>query len=34
MWFRGKESWETWVPFLGREDLLQKETATYSSMLA
>ena len=25
---------ETWVPSLGREDLLQKETATHSSIFA
>ena len=25
---------ETWVPFLGREDPLQKGMATYSSVLA
>ena len=26
--------WETWVQSLGREDLLEKETATPSSILA
>ena len=26
--------WETWVRFLGREDPLEKGTATYSSILA
>ena len=26
--------WETWVQSLGWEDLLQKEMATYSSILA
>ena len=26
--------WETWVPSLGRADLLQKEMATQSSVLA
>ena len=26
--------WETWVQSLGWEDLLEKETATYSSILA
>ena len=26
--------WETWVPSLGQEDLLQKEMATQSSVLA
>ena len=26
--------WETWVQFLGWEDLLEKKTATYSSILA
>jgi len=26
--------WETWVQSLGREDPLEKEMATYSSMLA
>ena len=26
--------WETWVQSLGREDLLEKEMATYSSILA
>ena len=26
--------WETWVRFLGREDLLEKEMATHSSTLA
>ena len=26
--------WETWVRFLGREDLLEKEVATHSSILA
>ena len=26
--------WETWVRFLGWEDLLEKETATQSSTLA
>ena len=26
--------WETWVQFLGREDLLEKEMATDSSILA
>ena len=26
--------WETWVQFLGREDLLEKEMATHSSILA
>ena len=25
---------ETWVQYLGREDLLEKETATHSSILA
>ena len=25
---------ETWVPFLGQEDPLEKGTATYSSILA
>ena len=25
---------ETWVPFLGREDPLEKEMATHSSILA
>ena len=25
---------ETWVPSLGQEDLLEKETATHSSILA
>ena len=25
--------WETWVQFLGREDLLEKEMATHSSTL-
>ena len=25
---------ETWVPFLGREDLLEKEIAIHSSFLA
>ena len=26
--------WETQVPFLGREDVLEKEMATHSSVLA
>ena len=26
--------WETWVQSLGREDLLEKEMATHSSILA
>jgi len=26
--------WETWVLFLGREDLLEKEMATHSVILA
>ena len=26
--------WETWVQFLGQEDLLEKEMATHSSVLA
>ena len=26
--------WETWVPSLGREDLLEQEMATHSSTLA
>ena len=26
--------WETWVQFLGREDPLEKEMATHSSVLA
>ena len=26
--------WETWVQFLGREDLLEKEMATHSRTLA
>ena len=26
--------WETWVLFLGQEDLLEKEMATHSSILA
>ena len=26
--------WETWVPSLGREDLLEQEMATHSSILA
>ena len=26
--------WETWVPSLGREDPLEKRTATHSSILA
>ena len=26
--------WETWVQFLGREDILEKEMATHSSILA
>jgi len=26
--------WEIWVPSLGREDLLEKEMATHSSILA
>ena len=26
--------WETWVPSLGWEDLLEKEMATYSTVLA
>ena len=26
--------WKTWVRFLGWEDPLEKETATYSSILA
>ena len=26
--------WETWVQFLGREDLLEKEMATHFSILA
>ena len=26
--------WETWVQCLGREDLLEKEMATHSSILA
>ena len=26
--------WETWVQFLGREDPLEKELATHSSILA
>ena len=26
--------WETWVQSLGQEDLLEKEMATYSSILA
>ena len=26
--------WETWIQFLGREDLLEKEMATRSSTLA
>ena len=26
--------WETWVPSLGREDLLEKEVATHSSTFA
>ena len=26
--------WETWVPSLGREDPLEKEMATHSSILA
>ena len=29
-----QETQETWVPFLGREDPLEKERATYSSILA
>ena len=28
-----QEKWETWVQFLGREDLLEKEMATHSSFL-
>ena len=28
------EMWETWVLFLGQEDLLEKEMATHSSILA
>ena len=28
------EMWETWVQFLGREDPLEKEMATHSSILA
>ena len=27
-------TWETWVRFLGREDLLEKEMAVHSSTLA
>ena len=27
-------TWETWVRFLGREDLLEKEMATHFSILA
>ena len=27
-------TWETWVQSLGREDLLEKEMATHSSILA
>ena len=30
----GDVTQETWVPFLGQEDLLQKEMAIYSSILA
>ena len=26
--------WETWLPFLGQEDPLEKETANHSSILA
>ena len=26
--------WETWVPYLGREDPLEKGMATHSSILA
>ena len=26
--------WETWIQSLGREDLLEKEMATHSSILA
>ena len=29
-----QETQETWIPFLGREDPLQKEMATQSSILA
>ena len=29
-----QETQETWVPFLGGEDLLEKEMATHSSVLA
>jgi len=29
-----QETQETWVPFLGREDPLEQETATHSSILA
>ena len=28
-----QEKWETWVQFLGKEDLLEKEMATHSSFL-
>ena len=33
-WIRGKESACQWVQSLGREDLLGKEMATHSSILA
>ena len=29
-----QETWETWVQSLGREDPLEEEMATHSSMLA
>ena len=32
--FPGGSMWETWVRFLGREDPLEKGTATHSSILA
>ena len=35
-WLSGKESpakQEAWVPYLGQEDLLEKEMATYSTIL-
>ena len=31
---KAPEMWETWVRSLGREDPLEKETATHSSTLA
>ena len=31
---RLRTMWETWVQSLGREDLLEKEMATHSSILA